>query len=304
MQGSFQWSVPSVAAASGKHRGGTPTKPARSSGGTPPIRKYSARLPTANEFSRTWTNIGHISPHDKISCLERCDNKYGYHALLCYSHDENALDAFVFVATGWQPGHELFERDRDKFQAYFASIHADRGYPLRELSPEQALHRNKEALGLVPDLAFILDQDSWGQAYISNGMHSTLLPKPADGRTWTLCAPSPGEGPQRTLVTDGVSCYLAVDFFTAQGTPVAAATAAAALAPTTQPASSLGCSSLGPNHPAPSAPIIGLASSHGQAYSFNYLTRQKPPPKRWPPASLSPPAPLQASTPPPTRKPF
>ena len=69
---------------------------------------YKARKPTSGEFSRTWSQIGHISAHDKMECLERCEpDRFGKEAVLQYSTNESALDSFIERATGWQPGVEL-----------------------------------------------------------------------------------------------------------------------------------------------------------------------------------------------------
>ena len=109
--------------------------------------KYTARAPTATEFSRTWSTIGNISAADKIRCLERCDDKYSKEALMQWAQDEDALDAMVWVATGWQPGLELFERDRDTYFLYFQRQHSRQGYPLRAVGPQECIAQAEQQWG-------------------------------------------------------------------------------------------------------------------------------------------------------------
>ena len=37
---------------------------------------YRPRQPTSQTFTRTWTQVGHISPHDKIETLEMFPGRY------------------------------------------------------------------------------------------------------------------------------------------------------------------------------------------------------------------------------------
>ena len=125
-----------------------------------------------------------------------------------YSHDEDAMNALMFMATGWQPGHDLFERDRERFLGYVTKQHADRGYPLQRMAPEQVIEQVKSIFGQAMALAYVLDKDNMGQQYISNGMHSSMLPAPVAGRVWDIYAPQHGQDVSSTIVSDDVQrCY-------------------------------------------------------------------------------------------------
>ena len=228
----FNWAS-SAAPLTGKTRskfGGTPQKT-----GSGPQRGYGARMPTSTEFSRTWSTIGHISPADKMTCLERCDDKFSKEALIGFAQDEDALDAMIWVATGWQPGLELFERDRDNYFQYFLKQHSRKGYPLRELLPDDCVKLAAQHFGHIPTpcglpqlaqepgglqevqqnkcgLQYSIDVAGDGTAFISNGQLSTLLPR--TGRPWSITADG--------VATDGLVRLPACSFFYARARPAVA----------------------------------------------------------------------------------
>ena len=213
----FAWTVPTMVPL-GNSRGksqrpGLGGSGGGRGGGCASTRLYRPRVPTSNEFSRAWQTIGHISPSDKITALGRCDCKYTLDALLRYSHDDDAMDGLVFIATGWQPGHDLFERDREKIWQFVAKQHAERGYPLRDMTPEQALEKVASMFGKAPVLTYVIDKDNAGQQFISNGLHSNLLPAPSAGRVWDIYAPQHGQDASFTIVSDGIQHYYAHSFF-------------------------------------------------------------------------------------------
>ena len=167
-------------------------------------RQYPARQTTADTFSRTWVNIGDISPMDKIECLERCESfNFNKSRLHQYSQDPDSLDALVYYATGWQPGHSLFERSRDEFYKYFQREHAARSYPLRAVTPEDALAQVKAAMGVEEkdEEAYSLSVcPQTGHQVLSNGVSSEYLPA---GHAWALQPPPPGCGMDCAWLTDG-----------------------------------------------------------------------------------------------------
>ena len=198
---------------SGSGVGGRPAqaRPAQAGGGG---RQQNPRQPTSNRFSQTWTCFGHISPADKMEILERVEPRcFSKDALNQYSRDDNALDAMLCKATGWQPGHELIEHDRELFFKAVHKRYADLAYPLRGLTPSDAIKEVQEAFGLAPALAYALDVDPDGRPFISNGVFSE--PLPITGRRWDIVGPPAGQGPEYTVVTDGVDHYYAFSFFQA-----------------------------------------------------------------------------------------
>jgi len=153
------------------------------------------------------------------------------------------MNAFVFIATGWQPGHDLFERNREKFASFFAKQHGERGYPHRDYTPEHALENTREIFGLLPGAPYVLDTNSSGRQFVSNGMFSKLLPPPFEGCKWDIYAPAPGQGPDHTIISDGIVHYYAGHFFTGddtQAAPACGPQAAPAFGPPTSAAAPCG----------------------------------------------------------------
>ena len=185
-------------------------------------RAASFRQSTSSSFSTSWHYVGSLSPMDKIESLHRCDGRFAPEFIMQYMEQEDALDSFVFHATGWQPGHPLAlicgTRDREDYFKKFGNAHMDRGYPLRSTTAEQILESVRESLGFAPCLAFCLDIDKRGNYFLSNGVISkpitvAVSPGSAD-RGWSLKAPGPDQGPEFTVVTDGLQSFYCVNFFT------------------------------------------------------------------------------------------
>ena len=182
-------------------------------GGAQVGRMYSPRKPQAPEFHRSWALIGDLSTWDNIEGLERCEaTKFGHENLLCFSQTPDALDAMVWVATGWQPGHELMERTREELWKAMARQHAHRGYPLHKHSPESCIEAAQEMFGKAEDLGFTLDvcQHTGGQI-ISDGQFTHRLPVSPTG--WRLLAPDAGQPKEKTVISDGSRHYYAASLF-------------------------------------------------------------------------------------------
>jgi len=180
----------------------------------PAGRTYSPRKPQAPEFHRSWNFIGDVSTWDKIEGLARCEpSKFGHENLLCFSQVPDALDAMIWMATGWQPGHELVERMREDFWKAMARQHAHRGYPLHKHTPESCVTAAEEAFGKAEELGFTLDVcRQTGQQLISDGQFTHRLPVSPKG--WQLVAPEPGQPKEKTVITNGSEHYFAASLFT------------------------------------------------------------------------------------------
>ena len=176
-------------------------------------RHYSPRKPTEHEFSRNWQFLGQISPWDKIMALERCNpTAFSTDKLTSWSHNEDALDAMMYIATGWQPGTDLPTLNRMEFARIFQRVHMDKGSPLLQTTPEKAVADVQQMLGLAPLLSYMLEKDpKTDQQLMSDGLFSVRMPA---GSTWTLQAPLAGEGPEKTTVFNKSHNLLAASFFT------------------------------------------------------------------------------------------
>ena len=154
-----------------------------------------------------------------MEALNRCDSKYEPSILLPWLNEPEKLEAMMYVATGWQPGHPLTmisaNKLREEFFKKFLQAYQERNYPLRDLSPQEAVLKAEELLGILPDMLFSLDCDKAGTWFLSNGLVSKpLLTKPAPGKKWHLKAPKEGQGPEHTLLTDRVRTWYCTQFFT------------------------------------------------------------------------------------------
>ena len=221
----FAWGLPSSPVCAGKNRktGGSACGGQPKAGGAAAARQYNARQPTSAEFSRNWSAIGQISSADKITALERSDDKFGRDALMQYAQQPDALDAMMWVATGWEPGLDLFEREREAFFLSFCRAHARRGYPLRNTTPEACIELVSQKFGhqaapvggleqpaqaaegglqqLAP-VNYFIDVVTDGTVFISDG--NLARPLPQTGRAWKII---------NGIVTDGVYEYLPQGFF-------------------------------------------------------------------------------------------
>lgn len=125
------------------------------------------------------------------------------------------------MATGWQPGHELFTRNRTEFEKAFLKQHALRGYPLREKQPQDCIDECMQTFGTsttssaeaapasADRIMYILTSTKDGTQILSDQTTSEILP--AD-RKWHLVS-GPAGDTAAAVLSDGSQVFSCAAIF-------------------------------------------------------------------------------------------
>jgi hypothetical protein len=143
-------------------------------------------------------------------------------------HALGFLSQLRYYATGWQPGHELFEHNREKFLLAFVRQHQSRGSPLMNKSPHEVIEMVTKQIGTIARPLFTLHRVQ-GEGDGGNDFVHVIQDMPSQecvhlphtGGEWHLSI----EHDMTATVTDGASIASVAD----QNQQQAAAVSAAAI---------------------------------------------------------------------------
>ena len=172
-------------------------------------------------FPRNVCLVGEVPLNCKVAALQRC-NAIAYSKESLISFDDAGMDAMVWVATGWQPGTDLSEREPELWLNAFGRMHAARGFPLCTTGPGECVEMARQQFGvgaaqaaqppqpygsqpyrLVPDT----ESGVAGVTWLTNGQTFARLP----AGSWALLENSRGEAVVQSDTTG--HSHLAALFF-------------------------------------------------------------------------------------------
>ena len=149
-------------------------------------RRNSVVGPGSPAFPLHWCQVGHVGAAEIQELLERCSpSSFSREQIVNYSHDEDALNAFVYEATGWQPGAELLDFDRDRFLFRGSRLHATRGFPLQKATPEAVLKKITQEFetrrrSSEQASCYSSSLGSHGETFVLHGSRAEHLPPASD----------------------------------------------------------------------------------------------------------------------------